>query len=202
MIKEYKSLLLKDLSLRLPYNMKFQSSLGIMEMNELNIGMNYPVWANTHGSEKKPDFNYKTLKSIPCSGHGFKLEEIKPVLFPIDDLTEEIELNGEKFIPLERMAQTERGRLYLDHGEIQEKASSESSMFIARYGNERGFLGYKSTGAFIAEENDVGIWTPYYQYQMFDMMNEYMIDYRGLIQKGLAVSVHSLEVNPYKEKHA
>lgn len=32
------------------------------------------------------------------------------------------------------------------------------------------------------------------------MMNEYMIDYRGLIQKGLAVSVHELEFNPYKEK--
>ena len=55
-----------------------------------------------------------------------------------------------------------------------------------------------STGAFIADENNVGLWTPHYQYQMFDMMNEYMIDYRGLIQKGLAISVHDLDFNPYK----
>lgn len=199
MIKEEdRELLLKELSLRLPYKMKFKSPLGVLEMNEINFSPTYPVWANTYGSEKKPDFNYKILKSMPCSGQGFRLKDIKPILFPIDDLTEEIEFHGEKFIPLERMAQTERGRLYLDHGEILEEASSESSLFIARYGNERGFLGYKSTGAFIAHENGIGIWTPYYQYQMFDMMNEYMIDYRGLIQKDLAVSVHELEVNPYK----
>lgn len=199
MIKiEHKKLLLKDLSSRLPYKMKFLSSIGILEMNELNSSSNYPVWANTYGNKKKQDFNYKSLKSIPCSGHGFSLKEVKPVLFPIDDLTEEIEFQGEKFIPLERMSQMERGRLYLDHGEILEKASSEKTFFIARYGNERGFLGYKSTGAFIADEKDMGMWTPYHQYQMFDMMNEYMIDYRGLIKEGLAVSVHDLEVNPYK----
>ena len=51
MKKEYKKLLLKDLSLRLPYKMKFQSSLGILEMNELT-GSTYKVWANTYGSEK------------------------------------------------------------------------------------------------------------------------------------------------------
>lgn len=199
MIKEEdKKLLLKELSLRLPYKMKFQSSLGILEMNKLKIDDNYAVWAITNGDFNKPDFNYQILRNENCSGRGFEFEEIKPVLFPIDDLTEEIEFHGEKFIPLERIAQLERGRLYLDHGEILEKASSESSLFIARYGNERGFLGYKSTGAFIADEKGIGIWTPYYQYQMFDMMNEYMIDYRGLIQKGLAISVHDLDFNPYK----
>lgn len=197
MKKEYKKLLLKDLSLRLPYKMKFQSSLGILEMNELTLST-YKVWANSYGSEKKPDFNYKILKSIPCSGHGFRLKDIKPILFPIDDLTEEIEFHGEKFIPLERIALTEIGRVNLNNAKILAKASSESSLFIARYGNERGFLGYKSTGAFIADEKDIGIWTPYYQYQMFDMINEYMIDYRGLIQKDLAISVHDLDFNPYK----
>lgn len=196
MIKEEdKKLLLKELSLRLPYKMKFKSPFGVLEMNEINLTSRYPVLAYTTSFT---DFNFKTLKSIPCQGHGFELEKVKPVLFPIDDLTEEIEFHGEKFIPLERIAQLERGRLYLNHGEILEKASSESSLFIARYGNERGFLGYKSTGAFIADEKDIGIWTPYYQYQMFDMMNEYMIDYRGLIQKDLAISVHDLDFNPYK----
>lgn len=195
MKEEHRKLLLKELSLRLPYKMKFKSPLGVLEMNEINLTSRYPILAYSTGFTC---FNFKILKSIPCQGHGFELEKVKPVLFPIDDLTEEIEFHGEKFIPLERIAQLERGRLFLDHGEILEKASSENALFIARYGNERGFLGYKSTGAFIAHENGIGIWTPYYQYQMFDMMNEYMIDYRGLIKEGLAISVHELEVNPYK----
>lgn len=33
--------------------------------------------------------------------------------------------------------------------------------------------------------------------EVFSLFNRYHIDYRGLIEKGLAVSVHSLEENPY-----
>lgn len=127
-----------------------------------------------------------------------KLADIKPVLFPIDDLTNEINFHGKKFIPFEEIAQLERGRVLLDNARVLEKASSERDFFIAIYGTDTSFVGYKSTGAFIAFEDLVGIWTPYYQYQMFDLMDKYMIDYRGLIKRGLAVSVHDLAENPYK----
>lgn len=127
-----------------------------------------------------------------------KLADIKPVLFPIDDLTNEINFHGKNFIPLEEIAQLERGRVLLDNARVLEKASSERDLFIARYGTDKSFVGYKSTGTFIAFEDLVGIWTPYYQYQMFDLMDNYMIDYRGLIKRGLAVSVHDLAENPYK----
>jgi len=35
------------------------------------------------------------------------------------------------------------------------------------------------------------------QYQLFDYIHELKIDYRGLIDAGLAISVHDLEFNPY-----
>lgn len=126
-----------------------------------------------------------------------RLADIKPVLFPIDDLTNEIEFRGEKFIPLQRIADLERGRVHLGDARILGKASSEAPFFIARYGTVDSYVGYKSTGAFIASESYVGIFTPYHQYQMFDLMDKYMIDYRGLIKRGLAVSVHDLVKNPY-----
>lgn len=37
-----------------------------------------------------------------------------------------------------------------------------------------------------------------YESSLIDVMNKYMIDYRGLIDKGLAVSAFSLENNPYE----
>ena len=126
-----------------------------------------------------------------------RLADIKPVLFPIDDLTNEIEIHGKKFIPLEEIAQLERGRVFLDNARVLKKASSESELFIAAYGTDRSYVAYKNTGAFIAFEDLIGIWTPYHQYQMFDLMDKYMIDYRGLIKRGLAVSVHNLVKNPY-----
>lgn len=33
--------------------------------------------------------------------YGVKLEHIKPILRPLSDLTKEIEVNGEKFVPIE-----------------------------------------------------------------------------------------------------
>jgi hypothetical protein len=36
------------------------------------------------------------------------------------------------------------------------------------------------------------------QLQLFDFLNELKIDYRGLIDDGVAVSVYDLEINPYK----
>ena len=36
------------------------------------------------------------------------------------------------------------------------------------------------------------------QYQLFDYMNSLFIDYRGLIDANLAISVHDLPENPYK----
>jgi len=36
------------------------------------------------------------------------------------------------------------------------------------------------------------------QYQLFDYLHELKIDYRGLIDAGLAIDVNTLEVNPYK----
>jgi hypothetical protein len=38
----------------------------------------------------------------------------------------------------------------------------------------------------------------YNQYQLFDFLHELKIDYRGLIDAGLAVDCNTLEVNPYK----
>ena len=36
------------------------------------------------------------------------------------------------------------------------------------------------------------------QYQLFDYLHELKIDYRRLIDAGLAIDVNTLEVNPYK----
>lgn len=38
-------------------------------------------------------------------GHSRRINEVKPILRPLSDLTKEIEFNGEKFVPLEILSQ-------------------------------------------------------------------------------------------------
>lgn len=103
MTQSDKDLLLKDISARLPYKMKFQARKGVWEMNELNCGI-YPVWANTYSANGKEDFNFKALKSEHCSGKGFLLKEIKPILFPFSDITGLIELEGKEVCLMKELA--------------------------------------------------------------------------------------------------
>lgn len=46
--------------------------------------------------------------------------------------------------------------------------------------------------------NDIQIESIEKQYHLFDYMNELKLDYRGLIDANLSVSVHDLPENPYK----
>lgn len=96
MTQSDKDLLLQDLSARLPYKMKFKSPIGILEMNELNMMSTYPVWANTSSRKENPDFNHQALKQEKCSGRGFKLSEIKPILYPLSSITQFTMIDGKE----------------------------------------------------------------------------------------------------------
>ena len=143
-------------------------------------------------------YNISIGKVINSWINGEEKKRYKPILRPLSQLTEEIEHNGEKFVPLyaigvisgiiedqdvktinEMVACYEK---YYEHG-IKDFAYSSSPIFfqyiegIFYYGNEM---------------------VDYNQFKLTMKLIEWKFDVSGLIEKKLAIDVTTLETNPYK----
>lgn len=153
------------------------------------------------------------------NGNGFK-----PLLFSIKSLTKEIQLadynNGLPFVPLKELHRLNElnefsknkdalRRIFVDTVISCEFMESDGSMFSSDYAQLKytvdtnlGTLiysfGYNATmSRFDARDEShkrpLGV---AYQLEMFDLLNLWKIDYRGLINEGFAIEVNS-ENNPY-----
>jgi hypothetical protein len=104
-------------------------------------------------------------------------QNTKPVLYPLSSLTKEITVKGynndKPFNPID---------------EINRLASLDKniSQSIEWDFSEDHFL--------INIDFFLGGWECYF---VSDLLNKWHIDYRGLIDKGLAIDVNTLETNPY-----
>ncbi|MDR1348285.1 MAG: hypothetical protein LBJ63_07690 [Prevotellaceae bacterium] len=119
-----------------------------------------------------------------------EIERCKPILRPRSDLYKTITHNGKEIIPiveLAKMVSPELGfDLYVENSnEIYAQCGSIERIFY----NRGIFSKINGYGHVSAIEN---------QHQLFDYLHELKIDYRGLIDSGLAIDANTLEVNPYK----
>ena len=99
---------------------------------------------------------------------NLKTDEFKPVLHKLSDLTKEIEHNGEKFVPLHRL---------LEHSSFNLSAMTNEDIME--------FADIYSNVDLIAV-NDLPLYL------------EWKFDIAGLIDKGKAIDVNTLKINPYK----
>ena len=131
--------------------------------------------------------NVKFEEGKPSSPLGFS--NIKPILRPLSDLYRTITHNGEEDIPIVSLAKI--AFQYLPDWAIK----GNKAVYYNQYGNiefyydDRAFKAYRHDEGFLAYIN---------QYHLFDYLHELKIDYRGLIDAGLVISVHDLSENPYK----
>ena len=124
-----------------------------------------------------------------CIGDFFWITTEKPILRPLSDLYKETTNNGsEPFIPIVELAQI----VFTDS---KFELSNNRGKLCALSGDRKVFY---ECGVFLTENASGCVWGLVFQYQLFDKLNEWKIDYRGLIDAGLAVSVYDLSENPYK----
>lgn len=127
---------------------------------------------------RKKSFPYRTY---------VKLSEGLPYLFPISSLTKPLQLadynNGEPFVPAEEIA-----RQWMQiNGEILNITIRLNFTWRVKFEimNKQGEL---------VEEREMGVLNmPFW---IIDLLNRWKIDYRGLINEGLAIEVNE-ENNPY-----
>lgn len=119
---------------------------------------------------------------------------IKPALFPVSYLTEEIQFRGEKIVPLIQLAKicgSLEGEVKVGRRYCLYIAFAESKMELIYDSNDQSFALYDSRNSIPYEVIS--------SLEMYDWLNSHMIDYRGLIDKGLAMSVFDLKENPYEQ---
>jgi hypothetical protein len=131
--------------------------------------------------------------------------EIKPILRPLDDLCRTITHNGKEIIPI-----VEIGKLCLDISDDIKVLTGDygSAVFGKKYVKSAVFCLqiYKdmTLQAFSYKPDKYG--NPKNKQYMaikntdkfFDFLHELKIDYRNLIDDGLAIDCNTLEVSPYK----
>ena len=114
------------------------------------------------------------------------LSNFKPILRPLSDLYKPITHNGERIIPNVELAEiAEPGYNWL--ADIDYAFEDGGLMFL--YRKNIGFRMWLNRADIMYVNN---------QYQLFDYLHELKIDYRGLIDAGLAVDCNTLKENPYK----
>lgn len=118
------------------------------------------------------------------TSYVFDINKCKLILRPMSDLTKEIEVNGEKFVPMEWFMKEYRP-LIIKGKKIDRPICVTGSLpkdnLVANY--KDWIAPYFSFRAKIFEENE---------YQVIEQLFEWHFDVFGLIDKGLAIDINSL----------
>lgn len=137
--------------------------------------------------------------------YGIALAGYKPVLRPMSDLYKEITdkdyNDGKPFVPIVELAKIAGlSKLEVVEEECDHTFSVGISQYICDDYEAYDFKWSDDRCSFVlTEEDSNNALEEYGNYRLFDLLHQLKFDYRGLIDAGLAVSVHDLEQNPYEK---
>lgn len=123
-------------------------------------------------------------------------QDVKPILRPLSGLTKEIEVNCEKFVPMERLLDIHTGHSwsFSDYLECQSgknewwvKLKGEKPSYFFGYNSEKGFY-------YLNQFSDNQIVRN--QIELFQKLYEWHFDIHDLIGKGLAIDINTLKDEP------
>ena len=204
---------LKHIAPYLPYGLRFINKNGaILRMDAMQTN-GYKVWAHkkyTKGVPDESDINYKYLNSLNCSGEGYFLRQVKPILRPLSDLVKPLPSGEIPFIKLFEMynrnefsetpyKKKECDKIiscdyvyyeFLKSYECILKYAFETSnmgtlVYSFRYDPQlRRFLHRDET-----HERPLGV---SHQIDLFNFLFEHHFDVYGLCEKGLAIDINKI----------
>ena len=160
---------LKHLAPYLPYKINCLVDDEVARLNAIYDSYNYPECV-FHG--------------IVESHKGFK--NIKPILRPLNDLANEITHNDKKFHPLACLLISKYPKWFVEHCD-SEKYKHITIDFTGKYAE--AFITYQAT-------HSIQLDSTYILNESFNIIQkllEWHFDVFGLIEKGLAISIHDVE---------
>lgn len=197
-------LTIKELASYLPYGIYIKYS----QMDEDGVeGMGCLYQIETGQTDKQLFPINPTL--IVGENELYLLEDkIQLVLFPLSCLTKEITIDGDTFVPIEKLwnisiMSCSHYQVIKKHNIDYKDTGFENGLFCEIQYTDGvcvySFAYSEGRHRFIARnETESRPYATAHQLDLFDKLNEWKIDYRGLIKHNLAISVEELEENPYK----
>ena len=150
----------------------------------------------------EPDSDSEIITGLSFDYHGWWVEldgkddvmlhGIIPILYPMSDLFREIEVNGETITLIAKIAEIYG---YISHGEVEGNAWGWDIPISDDYQDcyfgwdDDWFHYFNHDGE--GDLASTGYQLPY-NIEIMDILNQYHFDYRGLIDKGLAIDINSL----------
>jgi len=187
---------LKDIAGYIPYGLNVIS----LKPSKGTIGELYVTYAGMNSIQiRSSDFEDK-------HGYILPLREIKPILRPLSDLYRTITHNGKEIVPIVELAKIfcNKHKWSLVESEYDESGNVESFGYAKEQFENDGYIHfyYHEDEFFqsfrVINSNHIKRLSVNKQYQLFDYLHELKIDFRNLIESGLAVSVYDIEINCYK----
>jgi hypothetical protein len=133
--------------------------------------------------------------SIILERINVKLSDIKPILKPLSDLTKEIEVNGEKFVPLEILGQKHIEDGFFEDGSFgwgQSTGGDDEQDYYLTVSNNEGFYlvfdiwcGHQDEGGYCVDNENI-------PFPLVELFFKWHFDVFGLIEKGLAINKNTL----------
>ena len=187
------------LAFSLPYGLKCKlNNIGIFNLDEEYPEPHNEICEITNVLKSNEGFEYEI--SDGNISYGFiESEEFDIILHPMSDLTKRIEHNGEKFVPIIELAKI--GFDVYDNLKIKVKSEDKISgcIFLDEDNDIIVFVYHYETQSFCAHYHvTMQFISVHYQLKMFQKLIEWHFDIAGLIDKGEAIDVNTLEINPYK----
>jgi hypothetical protein len=121
-------------------------------------------------TETLTGLNFKDKKIFLTSGLVTETDDFLPYLRPLSDLTQEIEINGERFVPLEKLTEIFGGR----------PISFDGNCF------------YTKIQESVVRKKEDAVPLHFSQLDAFNKLFEWHFDIFGLIEKGLAIDINTL----------
>ncbi|MDR1897985.1 MAG: hypothetical protein LBR10_14470 [Prevotellaceae bacterium] len=167
-----------------------------LELKEICGYLPYGLYAKIEVIDEERIYKISSLSSnevvvlIPIvkgvTGYSKKdLSDTIPILRPLSDLYKTITHGGKEIIPIVECAK-------IAYPDAHWHLSKDGKSAFHATGYDYIYISYCHNSF---SKSNGGIAN---QYLLFDYLHELKIDYRGLIDAGLAVSVYDLEENPYK----
>jgi len=162
---------LKHLSGYLPYGLKVLNRESIFEMD---------IYSNMRGE----GIEKREMQTILSS-------QMKPILHPLSDITKEIEVNGEKFVPMERLLDIESGENWSCSYYLMSE-SGQNEWWVRLKENKSFIFGYNNRGFYMLNQfSEAKIINN--QIELWHKLLEWHFDIYGLIDNGLAIDINTLQ---------
>lgn len=148
--------------------------------------------------------NETRVKTLKVDNVEFFVKYCVPILYPLSSLIEKIKVNGEEFVPLEKLFALNLENNNPEWGTVELYSDTNSVVMDFEITNkdqgvfrERGSFYYsilsKSFALYINQPIHVGN-----QLNLFQKLYEWKIDIENLIESGHAIGVTTLTTNPYE----